>query len=66
MPKIADRIVVDYAHRRLFIEGQEFPWTIAEEGCRVSASDENIATVTVTLYARQVEAICNPSPEALD
>lgn len=59
MPELAKKISVDLAHKKLFVDGEEFPWRISEEGPRLMAltGPDALPSVTITFYAENVEVI---------
>lgn len=59
MPSIPQKITVDMKQKKLFINGSEFPWYITEDGVNILglASNNELATVQLTLLATDVEVI---------
>ncbi|HEY9314636.1 hypothetical protein [Williamsia sp.] len=58
MPDVPQKIVVDHEAQKLFVDGEEFPWLITEEGPTINpAGPDEIPTVTVTLFTAQVEEV---------
>ncbi|QDF17105.1 hypothetical protein JZX82_gp10 [Gordonia phage William] len=59
MPDIAQKITIDRKHCKVFVDGVEFPWMIAERGPEV----ENVSTkldvpiVFIPVLATDVEVI---------
>lgn len=68
MPDIAKHVTVDLAQRKLYVNGEEFPFHIAEGGIRVdglAAEAGGLATVTVTFFADDIEVVpAGPTPAA--
>lgn len=68
MPDIAKHVTVDLAQRKLYINGERFPFHIAEGGIRVdglAAEAGGLATVTVTFFADDIEVVpAGPTPAA--
>ncbi len=54
-PKLASSVTLDCIERRLFVDGAEFPWTIANEpGVSIQNDYDDFTTlsrVTVTFFA---------------
>lgn len=62
MPEAAKLVTLDLARKKLYVDGNEFPWCISEEGPQlgsVMAANE-IRTVTLTFLTEDIEVI----PEA--
>ncbi|VFA94757.1 Uncharacterised protein [Nocardia farcinica] len=68
MPDIAKHVTVDLAQRKLYVNGERFPFHIAEGGIRVdglAAEAGGLATVTVTFFADDIEVVpAGPTPAA--
>jgi hypothetical protein len=58
--EIPKEVVLDLEQGRLFVDGQEFPWSIAKDP-GVSILEEsntgNFATCTVTFFAHSIRSI---------
>lgn len=63
MVKLPKKAVVDLANEKLYIDGEEFPWFITEEGVEVSGLlDRNVLpTLTFTMFSETVEVIPKPA-----
>lgn len=59
MPDIAKHVTVDLAQRKLYINGDEFPFCIAEGGIHVDRLPDRRgpAKVTVTFFADDIEVV---------
>ena len=59
MPEIARKVVVDLAQKKLFINGDEFPWAISEGGVSLTAlgSKNELQGVSFTMFADDVEVL---------
>lgn len=59
MPSLPKKAVVDLASKKLFIDGEEFPWFITEEGIDVSGllGRNAIPALSFTIIAETVEVI---------
>ncbi|QDF16183.1 hypothetical protein SEA_MALACHAI_10 [Gordonia phage Malachai] len=59
MPKVPNRVTIDRKQRKVFVDGVEFPWMIAEQGPDVDdiANPHAIPTVTIPIIAADVEVI---------
>jgi hypothetical protein len=59
MPEIAKLVTLDLKQRKLFVDGQEFPWWIDEKGPILNnlAAPGELRSVTLTFYADDVEVI---------
>jgi len=55
MPTLAKKITLDFASKKLLIDGGEFPWLIAE-GPRVTGTAV-VPVVVIGLLADEVEVI---------
>lgn len=68
MPDIAKHVTVDLAQRKLYVNGERFPFHIVEGGIRVdglAAEAGGLATVTVTFFADDIEVVpAGPTPAA--
>lgn len=68
MPDIAKHVTVGLAQRKLYVNGERFPFHIAEGGIRVdglAAEAGGLATVTVTFFADDIEVVpAGPTPAA--
>lgn len=60
MPELAKHVTVDLAQKKLYVNGEEFPFYIAEGGIRVdglAAEVGGLATVTVTFFTEDIEVV---------
>jgi len=59
MPRLLKKAVLDLRCNKLFVEGEEFPWYITEDGVDVSSlMDSNaIPTLSFTIFAETVDVI---------
>lgn len=59
MPKLAQKAVIDLQNKTFHVDGQEFPWHIAEEGVEVDGLlDPNaFCHLTFTMLAETVEVV---------
>lgn len=59
MPELAKKVTLDLARKKLFIDGEEFPWHISEEGPVLHdvMTANSLRSVSITFYAADVEVI---------
>lgn len=58
MPEIAKSVVLNLKQRKLFVDGEEFPWAISEEGPRLEWEGINsIGAVTLTILADAITVV---------
>ena len=59
MPELAKKVTLDLARNRLFINGEEFPWHISEEGPVLNdvMARNALRSVSITFYAEDIEVI---------
>lgn len=57
MPEIAKRVVLDLMQKKLFVDGEEFPWHIEAGGPMISAAPNEISRVSLTFFADAIEVI---------
>ncbi len=59
MPDFAKRVTLDLKQRKMFVDGDEFPWYISEEGPTFNALADHreMRQVTVTFMTEDVEII---------
>lgn len=59
MPELAKKITIDRKHHKVYIDGQEFPWYIAEYGPEAKSLDDRIAVpvVHIPVIAADIEII---------
>ena len=58
MPEVAKKATLDLAQKKLFIDGEEFPWHISEEGPRLTPDTASFGhCITLTFYAHNIEVI---------
>lgn len=58
MPKSAQKFTVDLKQKKLFIDGEEFPWHTSIDGPTITKLGvDDIHEVTVTILACDVEVI---------
>jgi hypothetical protein len=58
VPEIAKKVVLDKVHKKLFVDGEEFPWHITVGGPDIEQSGiETLGEVTLTFYADSIEII---------
>lgn len=59
MPELAEMVTLDLAQKKMFVNGEEFPWFISEQGPTFAglANPDEIRSVTLTFYAKDVEVI---------
>ena len=57
MPKPADLVSLDLKQRKLFIDGEEFPWSISVDGPIFGPLTGSVREVTLTILAYDVEVI---------
>ena len=63
MPELAGKITVDLTARKVYIDGTEFPWLIAEDGIHIDGLGQHeLRTATLTILADTIEVI----PETID
>lgn len=64
MPDFAKTVTIDLANSKVFVDGAEFPWSIAAEPdaiqCHID-TQSRVSTVTVRFFADAVEVV--PVPE---
>lgn len=49
MPVLAKKITIDRKHHKVYIDGKEFPYAIAERGPDIESADEAHAIPIVSL-----------------
>lgn len=49
MPELAKKITIDRKHHKVYIDGTEFPYAIAERGPDIESADEAHAIPIVSL-----------------
>lgn len=59
MPNVAKHVTLDLAQKKLFVDGQEFPWLITEDGPHFDrmCQPRAMKTVTLTFYTEDVEVV---------
>lgn len=57
MPEVAKKATLDLARRKLFVDGEEFPWHISEDGPQLNDLVSPPRSITLTFYAHDVEVI---------
>ena len=61
MPSLPKKAVLDLRCNKFFIDGEEFPWYIAEEGVDIDgligSESKMIARLRFTMFAETVEVI---------
>lgn len=59
MPEVPNKITIDRRRHKVFIDGVEFPWFIAERGPEVEdlANRNGLPIVTIPIIAADVEVI---------
>lgn len=64
MAELAGKVVLDLQQKKLFINGDEFPWAISDEGVSVSGMGrrDELPAVSLTFFAEDIEVV----PEAED
>lgn len=64
MPEVPNKITIDRRRHKVFIDGVEFPWYIAQRGPGVEdlSNRDALPIVTIPLIANDVEVI----PETSD
>lgn len=64
MPELAKNITINLAEKKIYIDGVEFPWLVAEDGPTIdhlpTASNGNLGRVSFPIFADHIEVI----PEA--
>jgi hypothetical protein len=65
MPELPKKVTIDLASKKLFVNGEEFPWHLTEEGPRLMAltDPDALPSVTLTFYAEDVEVIPESGPD---
>ena len=66
MPVLAMRAVFDPNKGALFINDQEFPYYITEDGVSVSSSHRGFTTIDVSILVEQVEVLTWNKSRAAD
>ncbi|UVF60284.1 hypothetical protein SEA_MURP_10 [Gordonia phage Murp] len=66
MPEVPNKITIDRNQSKLFIDGVEFPWMIAEQGPDVDdiANRNAMPIVTIPIIASDVEVIPRGSEDS--
>ncbi|MBF6188005.1 hypothetical protein [Nocardia farcinica] len=64
MPELAKHVTVDLAQKKLIINGEEFPFHIAEGGIQIDrlGALRGPATVTVTFFTEDIEVVPASQP----
>lgn len=59
MPKLAGKVTIDLQHKRLFIDGDEFPWHISEDGVDAQelGSRNTLPSIVIRVPAETIEVI---------
>lgn len=59
MPEVPNKITIDRRRHKVFIDGVEFPWFIAENGPDVEdlANRNAMPIVTIPIIAKDIEVI---------
>ncbi|MBF6189439.1 hypothetical protein [Nocardia farcinica] len=59
MPDIAKHVTVDLAQRKLYVNGEEFPYLVAEDGIQIDhlVARRGPTPVTVTFFTEDVEVV---------
>ncbi|MGI5223047.1 hypothetical protein [Nocardia sp. CA-290969] len=57
MPEVAKKATLDLAQKKLFVNGEEFPWRISEDGPQLDDLVSPLRRITLTFYAHDVEVI---------
>lgn len=59
MPKLAEKVTLDLARKKLFIDGEEFPYHITEDGPQISdlMNHSALRSVTLTFYVKDIEVL---------
>ena len=59
MPEMAKKVTIDRKHSKVYVDGVEFPWHIAEQGPDVesAAAHRGAPTVHIPVLTRDVEII---------
>lgn len=70
MPSLPKKAVLDLRCNKLFIDGEEFPWYITEDGVDVAGlcGRHTIPTLSFTIFAETVDVIPadSDSPETTE
>jgi hypothetical protein len=59
VPRLADKAVVDLRAKKLFIDGEEFPWFISQDGVDIEGLGDKKALplLSLSILVRTVEVI---------